>query len=255
MTIDLSNILSLDGKIALVTGGSRGIGKAVCLTLAQAGAFVIVNYSDSEDAAAHTLSVIQEHGGNGRLAQFDVSDSKAVDKEIAEIINECKSIDLLVNNAGITRDGLLSRMKDAQWDDVLSINLSGAFHLCRAVSKRMIRNRSGRIVNITSTAGEAGNAGQANYSAAKAGLIGLTRALARELAPRNILVNSVSPGIISGGMSDRLKQDQLDAIINYVPLGKLGLADDVAAAVLFLCSEMSGYITGQVIRVNGGLYM
>jgi 3-oxoacyl-[acyl-carrier protein] reductase len=255
MNTDLNTLLSLDGKVALVTGGSRGIGKAICLTLARAGAFVIVNYSHSGDAAQQTLSTLQEHGGKGSLAQFDVRDAEAVDREIGAIISDSKSIDVLVNNAGITRDGLLGRMKDAQWDDVLSINLSGAFHLCRAVGKRMIRNRSGRIVNVSSTAGEAGNAGQANYSAAKAGLVGLTKALARELAPRNILVNSVSPGIIGGGMSDRLKPEQLDAIIGHVPLGRLGLADDVAAAVLFLCSEMSGYITGQVIRVNGGLYM
>ena len=160
-----------------------------------------------------------------------------------------------MNNAGISIDGLLGRMKDEQWAEVMSVNLTGTFHVCRAVGKRMIRNRGGRIVNVVSTAGEAGNAGQANYSAAKAGLIGLTKALARELAPRNILVNAVSPGIISGGMSEQLSPEQLDAIVNHVPLGRLGLPEDVAAAVLFLCSDMAGYVTGQVIRVNGGLYM
>lgn len=255
MSVDVSSIVSLEGKTALVTGGSRGIGREISLTLARAGARVAINYGSSEKEAEQTLALIREEGGNGILAPFDVSDSADVDRGVAGVLDEWSSIEILVNNAGITRDGLLGRMKDTQWSEVMSVNLTGAFHLCRAVGKRMIRNRAGRIVNVTSTAGEAGNAGQANYSAAKAGLIGLTRALARELAPRNILVNSVSPGIISGGMSERLTQDQLEAIVTHVPLGRLGGPEDVAAAVLFLCSEMSGYITGQVLRVNGGLYM
>ncbi len=255
MTRDITHFLSLEGKTALVTGGSRGLGRAICLNLARAGAFVVVNYSSSSSAAEETLSLIHEAGGNGRLVQFDVRDSEAVDRGVADILNDCDTVHVLVNNAGISRDGLLTRMKDEQWADVVSVNLTGTFHVCRAVSKRMIRNRGGRIVNVTSAAGEVGNAGQVNYSAAKAGLIGLTRALARELAPRNILVNAVSPGIISGGMSEKLTEEQMDAIVNHVPLGRLGLPEDVAAAVLFLCSEMSGYVTGQLIRVNGGLYM
>ena len=255
MSVDVNGMVSLEGKIALVTGGSRGIGQAVSLTLAQAGATVVVNYGSSEKQASQTLSLIRERGGTGSLARFDVSDSAQVDRGVAGILEEWGTIDVLVNNAGISRDGLLGRMKDAQWAEVMSVNLTGAFYLCRAVGKRMIRNRGGRIVNVSSTAGEAGNAGQANYSAAKAGLIGFTRALARELAPRNILVNAVSPGIISGGMSEQLTQDQMDAIVTHVPLGRPGGPGDVASAVLFLCSEMSAYITGQVIRVNGGLYM
>jgi len=255
MNSDITQLLSLEGKTALVTGGSRGLGRAICLNLARAGAYVVVNYSSSSTAAEETLAKIREAGGKGRPVQFDVRNSEEVDRGVAEILNDCDTIHILVNNSGIARDGLLGRMKDDQWADVVSVNLTGAFHVCRAVSKRMIRNRGGRIVNVTSAAGEAGNAGQANYSAAKAGLIGLTKALARELAPRNILVNAVSPGIISGGMSGKLTQEQTDAIVNHVPLGRLGLPEDVAAAVLFLCSGMSGYVTGQVIRVNGGLYM
>jgi 3-oxoacyl-[acyl-carrier protein] reductase len=189
------------------------------------------------------------------LAPFDVSDPDAVDQSVTKILVERERIDILVNNAGITRDGLVGRMKRSDWDEVLDTNLSGAFHVCRSVAKTMIRNRRGKIVNVASTAGETGNAGQVNYSAAKSGLIGLTKALARELAPRNVLVNAVSPGIIEGGMSERLGEDQLEAIRAHVPLRRMGTAEDVAAAVLFLCSGMSDYITGQVIRVNGGLYM
>ncbi|MDQ7783383.1 MAG: 3-oxoacyl-[acyl-carrier-protein] reductase [Desulfomonilaceae bacterium] len=255
MNRDVNHMLSLEGKTALVTGGSRGLGRAICLCLARAGAFVVVNYARSSAEAEETLEKIRDAGGSGRTAQFDVRNSEAVDQGITDILNDCDAIHILVNNAGITRDGLLGRMKDEHWEDVLSVNLTGTFHVCRAVGRRMIRNRSGRIVNVASTAGEVGNAGQANYSAAKAGLIGFTRALARELAPRNILVNAVSPGIISGGMSERLTQEQVNAIVDHVPLGRLGLPEDVAAAVLFLCSDMSGYVTGQVIRVNGGLYM
>ena len=247
--------ITLEGKTALVTGGSRGIGRAVCLTLAKAGAYVAVNYRASEQAACETLDLIKRDGGDGKVLPFDVSDPKAVDRGVSDLLEERGGIDVLVNNAGITKDGLLSRMKDADWNEVLSTNLAGAFYSCRAVSKTMIRNRGGRIVNIASTAGEAGNAGQVNYSAAKAGLIGMTRSLARELAPRNILVNAVSPGIIAGGMTDRLAENQLEAIRALVPLGRLGNPEDVASAVLFLCSSMSDYMTGQVIRVNGGLYM
>lgn len=255
MNADIVAAVSVAGRTALVTGGSRGIGRAICLLLAKAGAYVVINYVSGEDAALATLDLIKKAGGQGELLPFDVSDPRAVEDAISGIIKELGKIDILVNNAGISRDGLLGRMKDADWNDVLATNLSGAFHLCRAVSKHMIRHRKGRIITITSTAGEAGNPGQANYSAAKAALIGLTKSLARELAPRNILVNSVSPGIIEGGMSDRLTEDQLEAIRTHVPLKRTGHPEDVAAAVLFLCSGMSDYVTGQVIRVNGGLYM
>jgi 3-oxoacyl-[acyl-carrier protein] reductase len=255
MNADISSAVSLAGRTALVTGGSRGIGRSICLLLAKADAFVVINYVSGEEAAQRTLHLIRKTGGQAALRRFDVSDPGAVDGSVSEIIKEFGKIDILVNNAGISRDGLLGRMKDADWNDVLTTNLSGAFHMCRAVSKHMIRNRKGRIITVASTAGEAGNPGQANYSAAKAGLVGLTKSLARELAPRNILVNCVSPGIIEGGMSDRLTEDQLEAIRTHVPLKRTGKPEDVAAAVLFLCSEMSDYVTGQVIRVNGGLYM
>jgi 3-oxoacyl-[acyl-carrier protein] reductase len=248
-------LVSLDAKTALVTGGSRGIGRAICLSLARAGAFVALNYRSGEEAARLTLDSIREEGGTGELVPFDVSDASAVETAVAELLKHRPTIDILVNNAGISRDGLIGRMKDPDWNEVLATNLSGAFHLCRTVSKTMIRSRSGRIINVASTAGEVGNAGQVNYSASKAGLIGFTRALARELAPRNILVNCVSPGIITGGMSDDLTEAQLEAIRSHVPLRRTGKPEDVAAAVLFLCSGMSEYVTGQVIRVNGGLYM
>jgi 3-oxoacyl-[acyl-carrier protein] reductase len=255
MSALLTSWISIEGQTALVTGGSRGIGRAVCLTLAKAGAFIAVNYRSDTEGARSTLDLILEQGGQGKLEPFDVSDPAAVDGGVSNILAERGGVDILVNNAGIARDGLVSRMKESDWQAVIDTNLAGAFHLCRTVSKTMIRNRKGRIINIASTAGEAGNAGQANYSAAKAGLIGFTKALARELAPRNVLVNSVSPGIISGGMSEQLTEEQLAAIRMHVPLRRTGTSDEVAAAVLFLCSGMSDYITGQVIRVNGGLYM
>lgn len=248
-------MVSLSGKTALVTGASRGIGRAVAVMLAQHGAFVNINYIRSKEEASKTLEMISSLDGQGRLVPFDVTSSDQVDSGVRDVLQECGTIDILVNNAGICRDGLIGRMKDTDWDAVVSHNLSAAFYTCRAVAKIMIRKRSGRIVNISSTAGESGNAGQANYSASKAGLIGLTKSLARELAPRNILVNAVAPGIIAGGMTQSLDEKQLGAIRTYVPLGRLGQLSDVAAAVVFLCSGMSDYITGQVIRVNGGLYM
>ncbi len=255
MSAEPSRKVSLDEKTALVTGGSRGIGRAICLSLADAGAFVAVNYSSNEEAARLTLDLIHEKGGTGKIVRFDVRDAAEVEAGVADLLKERSGIDILVNNAGISNDGLIGRMKDADWDAVLETNLSGAFRLCRTVSKIMIRKRAGRIVNVASTSGEAGNAGQVNYSASKAGLIGFTKALARELAPRNILVNCVSPGIIAGGMSDELTEAQLEAIRSHIPLRRSGKPEDVAAAVLFLCSGMSEYVTGQVIRVNGGLYM
>jgi 3-oxoacyl-[acyl-carrier protein] reductase len=255
MTCETSSPLSLTGKTALVTGGSRGIGRAISLALARSGAFVAINYLKVEPAAAATLESIKELGGDGLLAPFDVTNAAAVEDAAGRLLQTRPRIDILVNNAGITRDGLAGRMKDAEWGEVVSTNLTGAFNVCRTVAKTMIRNRAGRIVNVASTAGEAGNAGQANYSAAKAGLIGFTKALARELAPRNILVNAVSPGIIDAGMSEHLQDSQKEAIVQFIPLRRPGKSGDVAHAVLFLCSDMAEYITGQVIRVNGGLYM
>ncbi len=248
-------VLSLRNRTALVTGAGRGLGRAIALALGEHGAFVNVNYNHSHDAAAETLSLIREAGGEGRLARFDVASPDQVLKGVTDIVETCGAIDILVNNAGIRMDGLVGRMKDIEWESVMATNLSGAFYTSRAVIKSMIRKRWGRIVNVSSTAGESGNAGQANYSAAKAGIIGLTKSLARELASRNILVNAVAPGIIEGGMLEGLGSGHIEAIRNLVPLGRPGKADDVAAAVLFLSSSMADYITGQVIRVNGGLYM
>jgi 3-oxoacyl-[acyl-carrier protein] reductase len=255
MNSSMQSLTSLEGKTAMVTGGSRGIGRSISLILARAGAFVVVNYRSDEDAARATVAEIEKENGQGTSIQFDVSDPAAGDQAIKGIIDEYGRLDILVNNAGISRDGLIGRMNDADWNQVVGTNLSGAFYLCRAASKGMIRNRQGRIINIASTAGEAGNPGQTNYSATKAGLIGLTKALARELAPRNVLVNAVSPGIIRGGMSDELDDEQVEAIRSHVPLRRMGTGEEVANAVLFLCSGMSDYITGQVIRVNGGLYV
>ncbi|MGB9616933.1 MAG: beta-ketoacyl-ACP reductase [Desulfomonilaceae bacterium] len=248
-------ILSLRNKTALVTGAGRGLGRAIAVALGEHGAFVNVNYHASHESAVETLSLIREAGGDGRLAPFDVASAEQAGRGVTDILEACGGIDILVNNAGVRRDGLVGRMKDEDWESVVATNLSGAFYLSRAVAKTMIRKRWGRIINISSTAGEAGNAGQANYSAAKAGLIGLTKSLARELAPRNILVNAVAPGIIEGGMLETLGREQVEAIRSVVPLGRAGRPNDVAAAVLFLCSGMADYITGQVIRVNGGLYM
>lgn len=255
MTDTKSLLFNLYGKTALVTGGSRGIGREISILLARYGVFVIVNFKSDDGAAQKTLEAILEIPGKGSLRKFDICDSADVEKNVKEMIAERKSVEILVNNAGIARDGLLGRMKDADWKTVVDTNLTGAFNMCRALAKSMIRNRYGRIVNISSTAGELGNAGQVNYSAAKSGLIGLTKSLARELAPRNILVNCVSPGIISGGISEELSENQMEAIIQHVPLGRLGTPKDVAAAVAFLCSDMANYITGQVLRINGGLYM
>jgi 3-oxoacyl-[acyl-carrier protein] reductase len=255
MSRDHAALLSLEGQTALITGGSRGIGRAISLWLGRAGAFVVVNYRDDEAAASETAELLAREGASARLERFDVADPAAVDSRVGAVLADRGTIDILVNNAGIGRDGLLGRMKDSDWNDVMATNLAGTFHVCRSVSKTMIRKRRGRIVNIASTAGEIGNAGQVNYSAAKAGLIGFTKALARELAPRNILVNCVSPGLIAGGLSNKLTEDQSGTILAHVPLRQMGKPDDVAAAVLFLCSAMSTYMTGQVLRVNGGLYM
>ncbi len=245
----------LSGKTALVTGASRGLGRAIAVSLADSGAFVIVNYKGSDRLAQETLDTIRSHGGDGMLKQFDVTDFEDVNRAIGEVLAQRESVELLVNNAGTNKDGLFGRMKPAEWHEVIETNLSGAFNTCRALTRTMIRHRYGRIVNMASVAGEVGNGGQVNYSASKAGLIGFTKSLARELAPRNILVNCVSPGLISGGMSDLLSEKQTQAVLEHVPLGRLGSALDVCASVVFLCSDMSNYITGQVIRVNGGLYM
>ncbi|MHB1351347.1 MAG: 3-oxoacyl-ACP reductase FabG [Desulfobulbus sp.] len=247
--------MSLQGKVALVTGGSRGIGQQVCLRLAAMGALVGVNYMSNENAAKTTLSLIEQAGGKGFLAPFDVADSEAVQDRIKEIADSHDGVDILVNNAGITRDGLMARMKDADWDLVLDTNLKGAYTCSKAAMKGMMKKRWGRIINMTSVIGFLGNAGQVNYASAKAGLVGLTKSMARELASRGITVNCVAPGYIVTDMTSELSPEIQEAIKKQIPLGTLGQPQDVAAAVAFLASPESGYITGQTLHVNGGMYM
>lgn len=245
----------LHDKIALVTGGSRGIGRAVCVKLASLGALVGVNYVSNPDAAQETLQLIEEAGGKGFLAKFDVSAAEEVQGAIKEIGDQHGAIDILVNNAGVTRDGLMARMKESDWDTVLDTNLKGAFTCTKAAGKAMMKKRWGRVVNITSVIGFLGNGGQVNYGAAKAGMVGMSKSMARELAARNITVNCVAPGYILTDMTDGLPEDIQDAIKKQIPLGVFGTPEDVAGAVAFLVSPESSYITGQVVHVNGGMYM
>ncbi|MFB3926022.1 MAG: 3-oxoacyl-[acyl-carrier-protein] reductase [Syntrophales bacterium] len=246
--------MGLEGKTALVTGASRGIGRAVALRLAGAGAFTCLNYANNKKAAAETLRMITNAGGQGKLVPFDVADYQATQEAIRRIIRERGSIDVLVNNAGIRRDSLIVRMREDDWDKAVDVNLKGTFNCCRGVARQMMKQRSGRIINITSVVAEGGNAGQVNYCASKAGILGLTKSLARELGPRNICVNAVAPGFIETDMTEALEAEK-EAVRKAVPLARLGCPDDVAGVVLFLASEDARYITGQVVRVNGGLYM
>ena len=247
--------MSLDGKIAVVTGGSRGIGRTVSLRLAEQGAFVYVNYVSHSDAAEETVAQCTAAGGAGAVIQFDVADFTATQDAFKNIKSESGIVDILVNNAGITRDTLVPLMKEADWDDVLDTNLKGTFNCSKAVIRGMMKKRQGRIVNISSVVGFSGNGGQVNYSAAKAGMVGLTKSMAREFASRNITVNCVAPGYIITEMTEALGDDIQEKMLGEIPLGTLGSADDVAGAVLYLVSDVSGYITGQTIHVNGGMYM
>jgi 3-oxoacyl-[acyl-carrier protein] reductase len=242
-------------KIALVTGASRGIGRAIAVALAKQGAFVIVNYSSSPEAAQETLSVIRENGGDGELLQFSVQDSQAVENAFDGIKSRHGQLDILVNNAGISRDGLVLRMKDEEWLATLAVNLNGAFFCSRAAARMMLKSKWGRIVNISSVVGEMGNAGQVPYVSSKAGLLGLTKALAKELASRNVTVNAVTPGFIETDMTAALDDKLRDEHMKAIPLGRYGQADEVAQLVAFLSSDASAYITGQVIGINGGMYM
>ncbi len=241
--------------VALVTGGGRGIGKSVSLELAKRGAHVVVNYSRSSDAAEAVKKEIESAGGSAETVAFDVSDSTAVDTALKAIIKEHGRLDVLVNNAGIALDNLLVRTKDDEWDKTLAVNLSGTFYCCRAVAKTMMKARSGRIINISSVIGESGNAGQAAYSASKAALIGLTKSLAKELASRGVTVNCVTPGYIQTDMTAGMGDDATGAVLENIPLGRLGTSEDIADSVAFLASPSAGYITGQVLGVNGGMYM
>jgi 3-oxoacyl-[acyl-carrier protein] reductase len=247
--------MTLEGKVALVTGGSRGIGRAISLKLAALGAKVLVNFVSRSDAASETVALIESGGGNAAIVQFDVSDFNEVQDAFKKLVTDEGRLDILVNNAGITRDGLLARMKEDAWDAVLTTNLKGAFNCIKAVSRPMMKQRWGRIVNISSVIGFSGNAGQVNYSSAKAGLVGLTKSVARELASRGVTVNGVAPGYIETDMTSDLPEDITQKILSEIPLGSLGQPDDVANAVAYLVSEESSYVTGQFIHVNGGMYM
>jgi len=247
--------MTLEGKIAVVTGGSRGIGRTVSLRLAEMGCMVYVNYVNRADAAEETAAAIRDNGGKAGVVQFDVADFEQTQGAFKSIIAEAGSIDILVNNAGITRDGLVARMKESDWDSVLDTNLKGAFACAKAAFKPMMKKRWGRIVNISSIVGFSGNGGQVNYSAAKAGMVGLTKSLAREFASRSITVNCVSPGYIMTEMTDQLDESVKEKMLGEIPLGTLGEAADIAAAVAYLVSDEAGYVTGQTLHVNGGMYM
>ncbi|OAH53729.1 MULTISPECIES: 3-oxoacyl-[acyl-carrier-protein] reductase [Bacillaceae] len=247
--------MNLDGKIALVTGASRGIGKAIALELARLGADVVINYAGNEQKAKDVSEEIKAIGRRSFIIQCDISDSDAVQSMVKETVDQFGRLDILVNNAGITRDNLLMRMKEQEWDDVIDTNLKGVFLCTKAVTRQMMKQRSGRIINISSVVGRIGNAGQANYTAAKAGVIGLTKASARELAARGITVNAIAPGFIATDMTDELPIEAKEQLIGQIPLGTLGEVEDIAAAAAFLASDGAKYITGQVIGVDGGMAM
>ena len=243
--------MSLNGKTALVTGASRGIGRAIALRLAEDGANVAVIYAGSADKAEAVVDEITALGVNAKAYRCNVADSAAVNETVKAVTNDLGKIDILVNNAGITRDGLMLRMKDEDFDAVLDTNLKGAFNMIRACYSGFIRKKSGRIINISSVSGIMGNAGQANYSASKAGVIGLTKSVARELASRGITCNAVAPGFIQTDMTENLGDN--NPLLNSIPLGRMGKPEDIAAAVGFLASDSAAYITGEVLKVDGGL--
>jgi 3-oxoacyl-[acyl-carrier protein] reductase len=248
--------LDLAGQVALVTGASRGIGRAIAVALASSGAAeVVVNYRGNEAAAEETAAAVHAAGAAVSLARFDVADPDETEKAIKAVVDRAGRLDILVNNAGVTADNLLVRLKSEEWNRVLAVNLGGAFHCCKVAARSMMRARYGRIVSISSVIAAMGNAGQSGYAAAKAGLEGFTRALARELAPRNITVNAVAPGFIDTEMVRGLPEAARQTYLQLIPLQRLGTAEEVADAVTFLVRPQSGYITGHVLAVNGGLQM
>ncbi len=247
--------MNLTGKVALVTGASRGIGQATAIELAKAGADVVVNFIGNEAVAQETVDAIEALGRKAIKIKADVGNAEDVQAMVDEAVAAFGHIDILVNNAGITRDGLLIRMKDSDWDDVLNINLKGVYLVTKAVAKLMVKQRAGRIINMTSVSGVIGNVGQANYAAAKAGVIGFTKTCAKELAARGITVNAVAPGFIETAMTDVLPEKIKEGIAATVPFGRMGQPEEIASVVTFLASDFASYITGQVLNVDGGMVM
>lgn len=245
----------LDGKVALVTGASRGIGRAVAIELAKEGATVAINYAGNVAAAEEVKNIITDMGGKAMIVQADVSDEQAASEMVEKVIAEFGQIDILVNNAGITRDGLFIRMKSQDWNVVINTNLTGIFNCTKVAAKYMMKKRSGKIINMTSVSGIMGNIGQTNYSAAKAGVIGFTKSLAREMASRGITVNAVAPGFIATDMTAAMPEKAQAQVVGSIPLGKMGQPEDIANAVVFLASDKASYITGQVVNVDGGMVM
>ncbi len=245
--------LDLSGRIAVVTGASRGIGQAIALRLAQAGAVVVSNHHSTPPDA--TKKLVEDAGGSFSSYPCDVGSTESINNFVNTVLKEHSKIDILVNNAGITRDNLLIRMSETEWDDVLNVNLKSAFSFTKVAGKAMMKKRSGSIINITSVVGATGNPGQCNYAASKAGMIGFTKSASREFASRGIRLNCVAPGYIETEMTDALKEEIKEKLMQGIPLGKMGRTEQVADAVLFLASDLSGYITGETIHVNGGMYM
>jgi 3-oxoacyl-[acyl-carrier protein] reductase len=248
-------MIDLSGKVAVVTGSSRGIGATIVTTLASLGAKVVINHRNSVEQAAAVLQAVEAQGGLAHIIQADVSEADSAQRLIKESLTHWGQIDILVNNAGITRDKFLMMMKEADWDLVLQTNLYSCYHCSKAAVRPMIKRRQGRIINITSVVGLAGQAGQTNYAASKAGVIGFTKSLAKEVGPRNITVNAIAPGYIPTEMTETLPTDLLETIQQNTPLGRMGTPEDIAHAVAFLASDQAGYITGQVLSVDGGLIM
>jgi 3-oxoacyl-[acyl-carrier protein] reductase len=245
----------LKGKVALVTGASRGIGRAIALELARLGANVAVNYAGSEAKAKEVVEEIKAMGREAIAVQANVADSESVSNMVKEVLSTFGELHILVNNAGITRDNLIMRMKEEEWDEVINTNLKGVFNCTKAVTRQMMKQRYGRIINIASIVGVSGNAGQANYVAAKAGVIGLTKTTAKELASRNITVNAVAPGFITTDMTDQLTDEVRQEMLKQIPLARFGEPKDVASVVGFLASDASSYMTGQTLHVDGGMVM
>lgn len=243
----------LNGKVALVTGASRGIGREIALTLAKEGATVIINYNGSKERAEEVKNTIESTDGSASIYQCNVSDFQACEEMIKNLVKEFGHIDILVNNAGITKDNLIMKMKEEDFDAVLNINLKGTFNTIRHLSRQMLKQRSGKIINISSVSGILGNAGQANYAASKAGVIGLTKTMARELASRGITVNAVAPGFVDTEMTEVLSEEVKEAACRQIPLGRFGKPSDIANMVAFLASDKADYITGQVLSVDGGM--